>query len=266
VLNLVKDVYPAEGTRRMRKILGDLARQTNRLRDLDVYLLARDEYLGLLPSRLRPALEVMFDDFSAEREVEALRTASKMRMPSNRRLFREMDEYFPREKKLKPSPAAGLPVGPLVFRCIYKRYRKIHKIAAGIGAETPVETIHKLRIECKKLRYLLEFFSELIPRENGAEMQKLLRRLQGRLGEFNDASMQQKSLLNYWEQKRSGPEAALGLGGLISILYHRQQQARGLIGQALEEFCSDSMAAAFKRTFKIPASVSAKDSPRNAQR
>src|ERR1039457_6647643 len=68
LLSLVKDVYPVEGTRRMRKVLGDLALQTNRLRDLDVYLLARDKSLGILPPALRPPLEVMFRDYSAERD------------------------------------------------------------------------------------------------------------------------------------------------------------------------------------------------------
>jgi CHAD domain-containing protein len=266
VLSLVKDVYPAEETGRMRKILGDLARQTNRLRDLDVYLLARDEYLGLLPPGLRPALEGMFEDFAAEREKEARRTVSKMRAPSSRRLLREIEEFFFEETRHRPAPAAGLPVGPLVFRCIYKRYRKIRKIATGIGAETPDEVVHQIRIECKKLRYLLEFFTELIPKDEGAAMQRLLRRLQGRLGEFNDASVQQKSLLNYWERKKSGNAVALGLGGLVSVLYHRQQQTRGLIEQALEGFCGGSTATAFKRTFKPPASVSVNDIQRTEQR
>jgi len=265
VLSLVKDVYPVEGTLRMRKILGDLARQTNRLRDLDVYLLARDEYLGLLPPGLRPALDKMFEDFSTEREREVRRTVSKMRAPSFRRLLREMEVYFSEETPHEPSTAADLPVRALVFRRIYKRYRKIREISAGIGVETPDEAVHQLRIECKKLRYLMEFFSELFPKEEGAAMQKLLRRLQSRLGEFNDASVQQKSLMNYWEQKRSGTEVALGLGGLVSILYHQQQQTRGLIVQAMEEFCGGSMAATFKHTFKLPAPVPATEAQRLAQ-
>jgi CHAD domain-containing protein len=259
LLSLVKDVYPVEETRRMRKVLGDLARQTNRLRDLDVYLLARDEYLGMLPPDLRPPLEVMFRDFSAERGREVRRTVSKLRAQSCRQLFREMEEFFSEETGHKPSLAADLPVGPLVFRCIHRRYRKIRKIAVEIGAETPDAVVHQLRIECKKLRYLMEFFGELIPREEGAAMLKLLRRLQGRLGEFNDASVQQRSLLNYWEQHTSRSDVALGVGGLVSILHHRQQQTRGLIEQSLEVFCSGSTAAVFKRTFKLPSSAPAAD-------
>ena len=250
VLSLVKEVYPAGETRRMRTVLGNLARQTNRLRDLDVYLLARDDYLGLLPPALRPALDGMFADFSAEREREVRRATAKLQAASTRRLLREVEEYFAVGTPHGPTPAADLAVGPLVFRRIYKRYRRIRTIAAGIGAETPDEAVHRLRIECKKLRYLMEFFAELFPKQEGARMLRSLRRLQNRLGEFNDALVQQRSLMSYWERKRPGPGVALGVGGLVAVLYRRQQEARGHIDEALEGFCGRFAAAAFKRAFK----------------
>ena len=172
---------------------------------------------GLLPPGLRPALDVMFEDYSAEREREVRRTVSKMRAPATRRLLREMGEYFSEQTPHEPSPAADLPVGPLVFRRIHKRYRKIRAIAAGIGVETPDEAVHRLRIECKKLRYLMEFFAELFPKEEGAGMSRLLRRLQNRLGEFNDALVQQRSLMDYWEEETVRFRVALGAGGLVAV-------------------------------------------------
>jgi CHAD domain-containing protein len=264
VLSLIKEIYPAEETQRIRAIVGDLARQTNRLRDLDVYLLARDEYRELLPPGLRPALEEMFKDFSMERADEVRRVKTKLRAPSWHKLFREIDEYFSQETPHESSPAADLHVGPLAFGRIYKRYRKVREIAREIGAEASDEVVHQLRIECKKLRYLMEFFNELIPEQEGTAQLKLLRRLQNRLGDFNDASVQQKSLLNYWEQHKSKSDAILGVGGLVSILYQRQQRTRGLIDQELEVFCSGSTATSFKHTFRMPVSVAATVAPRAA--
>jgi CHAD domain-containing protein len=264
VLSLVKEIYPAEETQRIRAIVGDLARQTNRLRDLDVYLLARDEYRELLPPGLRPTLDKMFKDFSTERVDEVRRVTAKLRAPSWHKLFREIEEYFSQETPHESSPAADLHVGPLAFGRIYKRYRKVREIARDIGAEASDEMVHQLRIECKKLRYLMEFFNELIPGDEGAAQPKLLRRLQNRLGEFNDASVQQISLLNYWERHKSKSDTALGVGGLVSILYQRQQLTRGLIDQELEVFCSGSTATSFKRTFKLPASIAATVAPRAA--
>jgi hypothetical protein len=43
VLSLVKGAYPKEDTRRLKQTLRDLSQDTNRLRDLDVYLLKEKE-------------------------------------------------------------------------------------------------------------------------------------------------------------------------------------------------------------------------------
>jgi len=159
LLSLVKGVYPVDDTQQIRTILGDLARQTNRLRDLDVYLLAREEYLELVPPAFRPALNRMFDDFSAEREKEVRRVVSKISSSAVGRLRSKISSCFAEETVHEPAPAARLSVGSLVFSAIHRRYRKICKLAAGIDAATPDEGIHQLRIECKKLRYLMEFFN-----------------------------------------------------------------------------------------------------------
>jgi CHAD domain-containing protein len=256
VLSLVKDLYPPAETQRTKANLGDLARRTNRLRDLDVYLLAREEYLGLLPPRLRPALGQMFTDFSAQRAREVKRTVSALQAPATRQITREIEEFFSPLARHAPAPAADLPVGPLIYQRIYKNFKKIRRIASSIGVDTPDERVHELRIECKKLRYLLEFFSELVPEKSFALLVKPLKRLQNWLGEFNDASVQQNSLLEYWDRKGSGADVALGLGGLVSLLYERQRRTRHYIFEALQEFCGTASAARFKRTFKLPASLS----------
>jgi len=257
VLSLIKDVYPPGETRSMRTELGELSRQTNRLRDLDVYLLAKEEYLGLLPPGLRPALDTMFADFSSDRSREVRRTTAKMQSPSSQKLFQEIEGFFSARALHGPAPAADLAVGPLVFLRIYKSYRKIRRLAASIGLDTPDEGVHELRIECKKLRYLLEFFSELVPGKQYASMVKSLRRLQNWLGEFNDASVQQKSLMEYWRRKGSATEVALGLGGLIAILYERQQRTRCNILDALREFCGAANHATFRQSFKLAEPLAA---------
>ena len=251
LLSLVRDAYPAEEIAAVRNRLGDEARRTNRLRDLDVYLLSRNEYATLLPPVLRSGLDRMFDDFARERRHELKRTVAHLRLPAHRRMLRELSEFFAEQAEHGAAAGADLPVGPLVFRAIFKRYRKIRRLAQGITADTPDETLHQLRIECKKLRYLLEFFSELVPTSDYEAILKQLRRLQGRLGEFNDGSVQQQALLQYREQAdlQDGIQA-LALGGLITALYQQQQQSRSKISQCLNEFCSMATELQIKRVFK----------------
>ena len=197
----------------------------------------------------------MFEEFSAERESEARRISSHLRSAATRRLLREIEDYFSEQASHDPSPAAEQAIGPLIYRRIYKRYRKIRASAAVIGIDSADETVHLLRIECKKLRYLLEFFAEIMPKQESADILAPLRKLQSRLGDFNDASVQRKTVATYWEETKPAADIALGLGGLVSVLYHRQQEARSLIKRELENFRGASTAAIFKRVFKAPVAA-----------
>ena len=60
VLSLIKGIYPEEKTEELKAAFAQFCEVTNRLRDLDVYLLARKEYTAMLPAAFRPALEEMF--------------------------------------------------------------------------------------------------------------------------------------------------------------------------------------------------------------
>ena len=44
----------------------------------------------------------------------------------------------------------------MACRLIMRRFLKVCKTAQAINAATPDEEIHRLRIHCKKLRYLME--------------------------------------------------------------------------------------------------------------
>jgi CHAD domain-containing protein len=252
LLSLVKHVYPPEEVLIIRTMLVNLARQTNHLRDLDVYLLAHDEFRALLPPQLKPSLEPLFADVEIERKEEVRRTTALLRKRAHHKALQDLEAFFAEETTHKPSLAADLPIGQLAFRTIYRRYRKICLLAKDVTADTADHILHQIRIECKKLRYLMEFFSELIPHKDEAVLLHLLRRLQGRLGEFNDASVQQKALLDYCEQKNPKGDILLGLGGLVSVLYQRQQQMRSSIKKVLNEFCDTSTADIFKKAFKHP--------------
>jgi triphosphatase len=59
----------------------------------------------------------------------------------------------------------------------------------------PVETLHLLRIECKYLRYNLEFLANLLGPESGTIL-TLLRKLQEDLGDLNDAVVSRQLLAN----------------------------------------------------------------------
>jgi CHAD domain-containing protein len=107
-----------------------------------------------------------------------------------------------------PTPAASATQAPRpIFRVARKRIRKKCRAVVKLGAQLlkhpDDQRLHQLRIECKKLRYLLEFFSSLFASDDISPVIKALRRLQDNLGEFHDACVQQESLHTFANDWRS---------------------------------------------------------------
>lgn len=250
VLSLLKGIYPEEKTNELKALFARFCDATNKLRDLDVYLLARDEYTRMLPEALRAPLQEVFHDFGRERRRALRRVVRDLSSTEYRASIEKVERFFSAPTDILETEVSREPAGPLIAGRIYKRYKRILKIERGLGSDTPDEVLHKVRIHCKKLRYLIEFFSELWPEGETEQIEKQLRRLQTCLGVFNDCSVQQRSLLQYWERKRqaSGPHEGLALciGGLVALLYHDQQEERNRFHNTLDDFCSPQIARAVK--------------------
>jgi len=251
VLSLLRGVYPDAETLEMKEKFGEFARRTNRLRDLDVYLLSRESYTGMLPEVLRPGLQQMFDDFAAERTSCQKLVVRNLKSKAYHRDLDRVGELLADPDQLPASANADMPIGEMAATQIWRRYRKIRKLARHIHPGTEAEHIHEVRIQCKKLRYLLEFSRELFPADVLGELTTQLRKLQNRLGSFNDCEVQQAALLEY---QREHPgltiELAMAIGGLVSLLHQRALDERGRIQKALETFCAKPVADRFKTTFR----------------
>jgi CHAD domain-containing protein len=250
VLSLLKGIYPEEKTNELKALFERCCDATNSLRDFDVYLLARDQYTRMLPEVLRAPLQEVFHDFGRERRRALRKVVRDLSSTEYRASIEKVERFFSAPADILETDVSHEPAGPLIAGRIYKRYKRILKIERGLGSDTPDEVLHKVRIHCKKLRYLIEFFSELLPEGETDQIEKQLRRLQTCLGVFNDCSVQQRSLLQYWERKRqeSGrhEDLALCIGGLVALLYHDQQGERNRFHNTLDDFCSPQIARAVK--------------------
>ncbi len=242
VLSLIKDIFPEESTRKLKQAYSEIGKRTNRLRDLDVYLLNPEQYKQFLPGQLQDGVDAIAVDYSAERERECKAVANYLRSADYRKTVDWLNEFFANPAKSPPTEHSQLPLLPLISQRIRKRYRRIVKISKGLDPSTPDESIHQLRIHCKKLRYLLEFFQELFAAESVAVITRQLRRLQNTLGKFNDYSVQQQDLVKYWHdhhtERQDDPDLAMSIGGLIGALHSLQQEQRKVIEKRLSAFCS----------------------------
>lgn len=256
VVSLFKGVYSEPQTVRLKSDFSELMSHTGRLRDLDVYLLDRQHYFDLLPATLHEGLGAMFDLFEQDRKA-ALRTLSKrFQSKAYAKEIGAIEAQFAKPKGLERGPNAGLHAHDYACALIWKRYRKVCKIASAIDDQTDDEDVHELRIHCKKLRYLMEFFAPLFPGKEVKRLIKPLKKLQDNLGLFNDYSVQQESLRGFLadhasKDQTAGMDIASSIGALIAVLHQRQLEERAKVVTSFAEFYSIDTQDRFETLFHL---------------
>ncbi len=255
VLSLFKGIYSDEQTQKLKQAFADLMSPTGRLRDLDVYLLDRQHYFELLPASLHDGLSIMYDLFAAERNDELKKMSAYLKSAAYKNKINRLAKLF--------SEAGNLPVGEnadqsaylYASMLIWKRYRKVCKIARAITPATDDAEVHDLRIQCKKLRYLMEFFSPMYPAKKIKGLIRALKHLQDNLGLFNDYSVQQDSLQAFLathaaKGRKRDLAVAKSAGALIAMLYHKQLEERARVISNFEIFDSPTIQQQFEELFK----------------
>jgi CHAD domain-containing protein len=214
---------------------------TGPVRDLDVYLLEKNGYQTMLPEGLQEGLAVFFKELGRQRVQELRRMKKALHSRNCKKLLMGWRRYL-EDSLLSSALAAGHePCKEVAVKAIRKRLQRILKDGAAIGSQSPDGTLHRLRIQAKKLRYLLEFYFSLFPESKINPLLKSLKRLQDNLGSFNDLSVQQLMLGRYenglvgGEQKQAIKVAA-ALGGLITHLHEEQKSVRQEFELRFEQF------------------------------
>lgn len=255
VVSLFKGVYSDHQTSELKQIFSDYMDPTGLLRDLDVYLLERQHYFDLLPKTLHDGLIIMFGLFKKERNIQHRVMAKYFKGSAYHDSMAQLADLFARPDALEKGVNADNLAYDYACELIWKRYRKVCKIARAIGHETDDEDVHALRIHCKKLRYLMEFFSPLFPEKTFKELIKPLKILLDNLGLFNDYSVQQASIKAFLDaHKFKSPEQgqilAKTVGALMAILYQRQCAERAKVVHNFVNFDSDTIQLKFRKLFQ----------------
>ncbi len=239
-LSLIRGVFPKAQTERFKKEFSQLGRLTNPVRDLDVYLLERERYRAQLPENLRPGLDSFFQDLR-EKRVAAYQNFVKGLNSSHYKKFIKRWESFLDKDESPPTPAATRPVIETARRTIAKRFERIYREGLAINDLSPDERLHELRVDFKKIRYLLEFFRSLFPARDVAFLVKRLRQLQNVLGNLNDLHVQQLTLNQHLsELSPQRPDAiplAASLGVLIANLQKEKETVRTQFAASFAELC-----------------------------
>ncbi|HSN55116.1 MAG TPA: CHAD domain-containing protein [Candidatus Sulfomarinibacteraceae bacterium] len=249
-LTQVKGVLEADVAGPANAELKWLGGVTNPLRDLDVYLLEMPVYRSMLPPAAAAELAPLETLLRRSRRrahrsvVRALRSDRFTRFATGWREVLISDQP-------SPVPEAARPVAEVAGERIARAHRRILKHGRGLGDDPPAEALHRLRIDAKKLRYLLEFFASLYPDDEVGARVKELKRLQDILGGFNDMHVQSEHLAELAGQLRAEPAVGAGcllaLGRLSAALEARQEGFRLAFHDAFADFASKPVRRAFAR-------------------
>ena len=250
----IKNVFPTRTTDRFKKNFAYAGKLSNALRDLDVYLLNQNEYKAMLPAVLREDINPLFDLLRKKRAQAFRKVTRGLKSKKYAKLMKDWEAFLDKPPPdSATAPNAELPVIELARLRIYKKFRAIIKTGSKILANTEDEMLHVLRIECKKLRYLMEFFAALFPRKKVKVLIGQLKNLQDNLGDFNDLCVQQEYLLNISAELPAGQQQVkktlVAIGSLIETLDKKKQSVKAAFAKTFTDFASPKNQALFRELF-----------------
>ncbi|MGA8239019.1 MAG: CHAD domain-containing protein, partial [Desulfobacterales bacterium] len=141
----------------------------------------------------------------------------------------------------------------LAQKRINKLYGSIVETINRILGNIDEKKFHALRIECKKLRYLMEFFSSLFSQKKMNSLIEQLKILQNKLGDLNDLCIQQEYLLAIADElpttNKKNKRVLVSIGSLIGALDGEMRVIRKSLRKTLTDFASPFNEQLFRDLF-----------------
>ena len=197
LLSQIKSVFPKTVTRRFKHDFAFMGRLTSTLRDLDVCLLKEDTYRAALPDVLQDSIDPLFEHLQNLRTDAFNQVTLQLESSRYLKILNDWETFLTNQQQDSSLPSnADIPVIEIAQKRVSKQYSKIVKSGSRIIKDLEDEKLHDLRIKCKKLRYLMEFFTSLFKKKKIKVLIKQLKILQSNLGVIQDMYIQEQYLIN----------------------------------------------------------------------
>lgn len=236
ILNSTKGVFDKTKTSYISSKLKHFVKVTNYLRDIDVYLLKIPEFRSELSSKLVLGLDNVEEYLKSLRKAEFERVCSFFESIELKDGLTEISDFFTYDYTNFPGNLSGQSIKYVAADAINDSVQKIIKRSDKFDSLSPA-FLHKLRIEFKKLRYLIEAFGVVIYGKKSEKLLKNLKKLQDSIGVYHDYHMHilmLHNIVNEMPEMCSTTEDAVGK--LNSVFEKRQKKLKGIISEQLEDF------------------------------
>jgi CHAD domain-containing protein len=177
------------------------------VRDLDVFMDKAQHYLESVPVGERPGLEPLMHAWGGELADEREKMLAFLDGERYQQFKQDFNEFVSKPgagarpiSETNPKPNLVRDVVPVL---IYTHLAAVRTYDTVI-ANAAIEQLHALRIEFKKLRYAVEFFSEVLG-EQARQVIEEIKTLQDHLGDLNDADVAcgiLREFVDTWEERQ----------------------------------------------------------------
>lgn len=244
-LALFAEALPVTRVRSLRRDLKWLGSVLGAVRDLDVQLLQFAQEIDEAPKELGPALELYREQLQRRRSRARgilVKTLGSRRCTA---FFDRFERFLALGVPARPkAPRAGQQVIPVAQQLISARLEKVLHDGRGLDASSTDVQLHKLRIDCKRLRYACEFFSELYPKSARKFVRRVIE-IQDVLGVHQDSVVARHSLTQSFSLPRAHRRAfLLATGYLIARETQRAEFSRATFFKLWKAFDHKSVCKA----------------------
>ncbi|MBN1580359.1 MAG: CHAD domain-containing protein [Anaerolineae bacterium] len=212
------------GLRRTAQVLGQV-------RDLDVLMEKARHYLETLPPENAQDIDPLLQAWEKQRDKARAKMISHLQDTKYQDFVRDFRRFLttPGEgsRKVKGFPPKPYQVRHVAPRLIYTRWEHVQAFDTVLEGAS-ISILHALRIDCKRLRYTLEFFREVL----GEEAQEVIAhvvRLQDHLGNLNDADVANKILSDFLFSRQDALGSSIIAPGVVAYLAFKQRELQNLL-------------------------------------
>ena len=190
LFNLIGAHYRHGNVSEFERGLREIARALGAIRDLDVLILDLGDFQASLPPDSQEALAQVVALLDDRRRVSRVRLNKLFDSKRYARFLRRFRRFTRRSgrgaRKLKrrEQPHQLRHVLPLL---LHERLARVKAYDVALPAEDDA-VLHDLRVECKQLRYALEFFQPILGKSAGRFLEQV-KAMQTILGRLNDIAV-----------------------------------------------------------------------------
>jgi CHAD domain-containing protein len=250
LLGEIEGVLPQAEIGHLLAELDWLLRITRPARDLDVLLLGLRSTSNSLDAGQRGAILAALKQERARAQQALIGQLTSERY---RRLTSRWKNLLSHDARLEAGDGCALPLVTVVSRRGWQLYQRALSGIERVRNDTPAHELHRIRIDARNLRYLIEAAASLYDPEDLAILLRALQPLQSILGEFDEACLQASWLRQYAGMPiETQCDAALvrhAAEALADLAGRRSQALRKRANQQLLRFGEAANRVAFERVF-----------------